>query len=290
MIKAAGFTGIALITLLSGINTPAFGKEKKERTRSVYFSWGYNTATYTKSTVHIKQPSLGNDYKFVKVKAHDNRGWNHRLLHQQLTIPQYNYRLGMYFNKAQDLAIELNFDHVKYIIAEGQSIKTEGTMNYAPYNGNIMFTQANGFYYFLNNGANFFCFNIVKRKGLYSTKDRNLYIDLTGKAGAGPVIPHVENSIFGKKNDKGFQFGGWNAGLETAVRVTFMKYAYLEFAQKVDYARYSNLKVYEGRARQAFGTYELILSLGAMIPTTKNNPLFTPAAHENTGKEQQTGE
>jgi hypothetical protein len=121
-------------------------------------------------------------------------------------------------------------------------------------------------------------FNLVKRKNLYSTNDRKLYVDFTGKAGIGPVIPHVENSLFGNKNDKGFQIGGWNAGVETALRVTFMKYAYLEFAQKVDYARYSNLKVYEGRARQSFGTYELVLSLGAIFPTSKNNPLFTAVA------------
>ncbi len=58
-------------------------------------------------------------------------------------------------------------------------------------------------------------------------------------------------------------------GFEGAVRATFFKYAYLEFANKVDYARYSNLKVYEGRAKQAFGTYELVLSLGFTFPTGK---------------------
>jgi hypothetical protein len=245
---------------------------------SVYFSWGYNTAWYTKSTVGIKQPSLGNDYEMVKVNGHDNKGWDYRLLKQELTIPQYNYRLGYYFNSKQDLAIEINFDHVKYIIEDNQQVRLNGKLNNLPVDQDITFSRQNGFYYFLNNGANFLLFNLVKRKNLYSTNDRKLYVDFTGKAGIGPVIPHVENSLFGKKNDKGFQIGGWNAGVETALRVTFMKYAYLEFAQKVDYARYSNLKVYEGRARQSFGTYELILSLGAILPTSKNNPLFTSVA------------
>lgn len=261
---------------LMGTNE-AIAKDKKKplRNRALYASWGYNTAWYTRSTVRVDQPTLGNNYELVQVKAHDNRGWNHRLFHQQLTIPQYNYRLGMYFNKKQDLAFELNFDHVKYIIADEQSIRLKGLENGIASDRTILFNRMNGFYYFLNNGANFFCFNIVKRLGLYATNDRNLYVDLTGKAGIGPVIPHVENSLFGKANNPGFQFGGWNTGLETALRVTFMKYAYLEFAQKVDYARYSHLRVYEGRAKQAFGTYELVLSLGAILPTTKNNPLFT---------------
>ncbi len=110
--------------------------------------------------------------------------------------------------------------------------------------------------------------------GLYTTDGRKLYVDLTGKAGIGPVIPHVENTLFGKDNKQGFQYGGWNTGIETALRFTIMRYAYFEFAQKVDYARYSHLRVSEGRARQAFGTYELILSAGVIFPTRKGNPLF----------------
>ena len=67
----------------------------------------------------------------------------------------------------------------------------------------------------------------------------------------------------------GFQLGGWNMGVEAGVRSTFHKHVYLEFTNKVDYARYSNLKVYKGTAKQAFGTYELILSLGYTFPMGK---------------------
>lgn len=268
----------ALLCSLLLISASSFGKnaeKKKNRTRSFYGSWGYNTEWYTKSTIHIKQPGLGNDYDLVNVKGQDHKGWDTKSIFKQpITIPQYNYRLGCYFNKKQDLAIELNFDHTKFIIPDGATVNFKGTINHSPYNQNIVFSQQNGFYYYLNNGANFFLFNIVKRVGLYSTVDNNLRIDLTGKVGIGPVIPHVQNSLFGKANDQQFQFGGWNTGLETALRVTFLRYAYLEFSQKVDYARYSHLLIYEGRASQHFGCYELILSIGAIIPTTKHNFMF----------------
>lgn len=253
-------------------------KDKKHRTGSIYGSWGYNTEWYTRSTVHVQQNSIGDNYELIHVKAKDHRGWDEGLLHKAFTIPQYNYRLGYYFNEKQDLAIELNFDHTKYIIADGQDVHLRGTHNGVHTDETINFSQQNGFYYYLNNGANFFLFNIVKRIGLYQAKSRNLLVDLTGKAGVGPVIPHVQNSFFGHTNQQGFQLGGWNTGLETALRVTFMRYAFLEFSQKVDYARYSNLKVYNGTAHQNFGTYELILSIGAVIPTTKDNPRFHLAA------------
>ena len=87
-----------------------------------------------------------------------------------------------------------------------------------------------------------------------------------GKAGIGPVIPHVDNKLFGEANDPGFQFGGWNVGVEGALRATFFNYVFLEYTNKLDYARYSHLKVYEGTAKQAFGTYEMILNLGVTFP------------------------
>ena len=58
-------------------------------------------------------------------------------------------------------------------------------------------------------------------------------------------------------------------GSEWAVRATFVKHLLLEFANKLDYASYSNLNNYKGTARQAFGTYELILSLGYTIQAGK---------------------
>ena len=260
-------------------------KTKKHKTGSLYGSWGYNEEWYTNSTVHIKQNDLGNNYDLVQVHAQDHKGWDNGVFNKALTIPQYNYRLGYYFNDKQDLAIELNFDHTKYIITDGQTIHAKGTRNHAPLDSNVVFSGEKGFYYYLNNGANFFLFNIVKRLGLYHTRDNNFRLDLTGKAGIGPVIPHVENSFFGDRNDPHFQFGGWNTGLETALRATVARYVFIEFSQKVDYARYSGLKIYEGTAHQNFGTYELILSGGIIIPTTKHNPMFE-AAPRPTAKAQ----
>lgn len=281
------FIGNFMITsyLLMFFNCAAMAQttettKQKHKTGSVYFSWGYNMEWYTRSTVHIKQDAIGNNYDLVHVYAHDHKGWDNGIFNRALTIPQYNYRLGYYFNDKQDLAIELNFDHTKYIISDGQIVILKGTLGGVKTNEYIVFSQQNGFYYYLNNGANFLLVNIVKRLGLYQAKSKNLLIDLTGKAGIGPVIPHVDNSLFGNHNSPGFQLGGWNTGLETAIRATFMRYAFIEFSQKVDYARYSNLKVYEGTAKQNFGTYELILSIGAIIPTTKHNPMFEPQKKE----------
>jgi hypothetical protein len=257
---------IAIAFLVNLVPLFVAAQSKSNRKGEFYFSWGYNKEWYTRSNVHVEQPELGNDYTFKNVRAHDNPGWNKGLFSKALTIPQYNYRLGYFFK--DDLAIEINFDHTKYIIDQ-QEVRYKGRMDNKPVDETVEWHQENGFHYFLNNGANFLLFNIVKRWGLYEHPTDKIRIDMLGKAGVGPVIPHVDNSLFGQQNNPDFQIGGWNVGVEQAIKATFYKYAYVEFAHKIDYARYAHLNVYKGRARQAFGTYELILSLGVNIPTIK---------------------
>jgi len=52
------------------------------------------------------------------------------------------------------------------------------------------------------------------------------------------------------------------AGAEAGIQVTFLKYVYLEYTNKVVYAGYRNLQLYEGTAKQNLACYEMILSAG----------------------------
>lgn len=254
------------LVLLTILGLSATGQKKKtERKKEFYFSWGYNKEWYTKSNVKISQPPLGNNYRFVNIKGHDHPGWDDGIFNKPISIPQYNYRLGLFVNKKRNIAFEINFDHTKFIFADQQA-RIKGTFNNRPVDSTVNFKKANGDYYYLNNGANFLLFNIVKRWHWVTNKKETIKIDLLGKAGLGPVIPHVENSFFGQQNKPHFQFGGWNIGAEAAIRATFYNYIFLEYTNKIDYARYSNLKIYEGTARHAFGTYEMILNMGASFP------------------------
>lgn len=259
-----------LFKILSGIVfcLPLFAsaqQKNKERKGEFYFSWGYNKEWYTNSNVKVNQPSLNNKYILHSVQSHDHPGWDEGLFSSPISIPQYNYRLGYFFNKKKGLAFEINFDHTKHIIQDGQTMRLSGTLGGRQVDSTINFSEGTGFYYYLNNGANFLLFNIVKRWKWQESRSGNFKLDALGKAGVGPLIPHVQNSFFGKANDPGFQIGGWNMGVEAALRATFHKHVFLEFSNKLDYARYSGLKVYQGTAKQAFGTYELILSLGFTI-------------------------
>lgn len=266
--------GLPIVTLFALMAVPFFGysqqqpqKKKKKFIKEVYASWGYNAEWYTHSTVHVSQPGLGNNYNFEQVRAHDHLGWNDGLFTEALSIPQYNYRLGFLLDEEKGWGFEINFDHTKYIISD-QNVRVKGVMNNQPVDATVAFNSNNGFYYFLNNGANFLLFNVTKKWHLLKTRDEKVKVDFLGKFGVGPVIPHTDNELFGEKNHEGFQMGGWNTGAEGSLRATFFRWIYLEYSNKLDYARYSGLNIYEGKAHQAFGTYEMILSLGVIIPTS----------------------
>jgi hypothetical protein len=258
---------VFLVFILPVVTSAQTGTKKKKG--EIYLSWGYNTEWYTRSTVKIRQSELGNDYQFKNVRGHDHRGWDEGLFSKAISIPQYNYRLGYFLNNKNGLGVEINFDHTKFIFADNQWVHIKGSMNSKSFDGQVLFKEDNAVnadsssYYFLNNGANFLLFNIMKRWHWYTNKKENVKIDAIAKAGIGPVIPHVQNKFFDQpENNPHFQFGGWNTGIEGALRSTFFRHVYLEFAGKLDYARYSGLKIYKGTARQAFGTAEIILSLG----------------------------
>jgi len=262
---------ILSINTLKAQETP----KKKERSREIYFSWGYNDESYTRSNIKIDQPSLGNNFTFENIAGHDHRGWDQNIFKLALSIPQYNYRLGLIIDKVKDWGVEINFDHTKFIFADQQA-HIKGTLKGSAADTTVNFNYNNGYFYYLNNGANFLLFNLVKRWHWFADKSGNIKVDILAKAGVGPVIPHVENGFFlndstfqEQKNDPHFQIGGWNVGIEGTLRVTFYKYVYLEYCNKFDYARYSNLKIYQGTAKQAFGTYEEILNLGVTFPVGK---------------------
>jgi hypothetical protein len=252
-------TSQALIAQQANVTTPQYTGKKGE----IYFSWGYNEEWYTHSNIHVSQPSLGNHFTFKNTIAVDKPGWTGKFFHKPMTIPQYNYRIGYFFKN--NWAVELNFDHAKYVVAHQQLLHIKGTINHKPVD-NYVDNGPDILGYQLNNGANFFLFNLVHRLQMPYVNFTNLNAALLLKGGVGFMVPHVDNKIFGNQNDRGFQFGGLDVGAEAAMRITFFRHVYLEYCNKLVFTDYWGLKVYKGKARQNFGTYEMILNLGGTFP------------------------
>ena len=236
---------------------------RQKTTRELYVSWGYNADVFRRTDLQLAQPSFGNDFVLHGVRSHDDKGWTD-LFHNSLTTSQYSGRIGYFFNARQDLALELSFEHVRFLVTQDQNVRMTGTLNGVRVDQTVTLTE-DFLRYKLNNGANFLLVNIVKRLPLVGEPARRGSVSVLLKAGGGVGFPHPTNFVFGQANTPGFQFGGLDLGLEGAVRFHLLGLLYLEFAQKGIYAHYSGLEIHEGRAAHDIWTYLTALSLGTSL-------------------------
>lgn len=227
--------------------------------REYFVSWGYNGDRFAKSDLHISQPSLGNDFTLVGVRARDSKAWTD-LFNHSLFVPQYNFRAGVFFNEKWGLEVAL--DHIKWIVRHDQDVRMVGTLNGTAVDTSITITPE-VLRYQLNNGANPIFFNVIRRVRLRGEPGRRGSLFFLAKAGGGFAIPHTENALFDQPNEKGFQpFHGWNLDAVAAVRLHILKRLYFEFEEKGVYARYFGVKVDRGTARHSIKVSEFTFNFG----------------------------
>jgi hypothetical protein len=89
--------------------------------------WGYNRAQFSASSIHF----TGADYDFIlhDVLAKDKPEaftLNNYFNPKNIWIPQYNYRVGWFFNDRWSFSLGL--DHMKYVVVQGQQVALNGTI------------------------------------------------------------------------------------------------------------------------------------------------------------------
>jgi hypothetical protein len=243
---------------------------------TLYIAWGYNKDWYSKSDIHFQNhsneynPVTGKndyyDFTLQGLKASDHLGVDH-LLTTPLTIPQYVYRIGYYFNNKQDLGIEINFDHAKYIVDDYQVAHLKGNIRGKEYDQDTLISPDDFLHFQHTNGANFLMLNIMKRQTLFVSLNKKHWVSMVAKVGAGIVIPRTVVKLFGQEQNNYFHIAGYCAGVEAGFRYDAFKYIYLEYTIKGTFANYIDvLVVGPGKANHYFGAFENILSLGLQIP------------------------
>jgi hypothetical protein len=228
--------------------------------REIYVSWGYNGNVFSSSDMHFSQPSLNSDFTLTGVQARDSKGWNSQFFTHGLFVPQYNIRLGVFFN--DKWGAEIALDHIKWIVRQDQQVRMTGTRNGAPVDATVTLST-DVLRYQLNNGANPIFFNIIRRVHVAGTPGRTGHVSVMAKAGAGFAVPHTENFLFGQMNDDGFQpFHGWDLDAGAAIRVHLFRPLYFEFEEKLVYARYFGVKIDQGKASHSMKSSEYVWNFG----------------------------
>jgi len=247
-----------------------------------YFSWGYGRQQYGSSDIHVSQPAQGNDFTLHQVSASDFPGSVsdavNSLFKLDFTSPQENVRVGYFLNPEKTFAIEFNYDHSKYNTDAGQSVRVSGTVNNAPATSPMVLGLPT-FDYGLHNGFNHIMVNAVWFHHLRGPKQEPGELQLISRLGAGILLPHADNTIFGNHNEVGpkgericcfdsrdwWQVNGWTAGVEVGVRYRVYKSIYLEATQKFAYGALRGVPVYQGNADHSVWMSEQVFSTGFLF-------------------------
>ncbi|HXB40358.1 MAG TPA: hypothetical protein VNZ49_07430 [Bacteroidia bacterium] len=250
---------------------------RKVRKFTFYGTWGYNRWAFTKSTIHFTNKGTPNDpnpthqpYDFTlyDVSAQDSPDFDQIASKwsdvANFTIPQFSVRVGCYFNNKQDEGLEINYDHAKYVVTDGQQMHVKGTINGHSFDTLCVYPR-NYFHFEHTDGANFWQLNYIKRWKIFKSKDGKSNIGWMFKPGAGVVIPRTDVTLFGNRLNNRWHLAGFIAGVETGLRAEFLNHFCLEFTAKAAYADYLWCYVQyrgNGNASHRFGTVGAILSLG----------------------------
>jgi len=194
-----------------------------------------------------------------------------------LTGPQENVRIGKFMNPEQTFAVEFSLDHSKYNTDPGQTAQVTGTIAGQPVNGNMVLDDQR-FKYQLHNGLNHIMLNAVWLHHLYGPEKEAGNLQLISRVGAGILLPHADNTIFGNQNQVGpknqkiccsggdwWQLNGWTTGVEVGLRYFALNNVFLELTAKEAYGVLKGVPVYKGTADQDIWMTEVVLSMGFLF-------------------------
>jgi hypothetical protein len=242
--------------------------KKEHFFKGMYIQWGYNTEWYTKSNIHFTM-SNGNDFILHNVVAHDATDFD--AIYKKpldISIPQYNYRFGFYLNKEKTRALEINFDHAKYIVTDFQKVLVTGIIDGKQVNGDSILNPNTFLHFEHTDGANWLHFNYVQQQTLAHTAgSKRKLLTWLWKAGAGINIPRTDFTWKGDRLNNNFHVAGYNISAESGFRLYPSKKFFIETTGKTGYVRYVNALANTttstgNRAKHGFGYFELIATFG----------------------------
>jgi len=245
---------------------------------SVYIAWGYTKAWYSKSTIRFKDLSnkyhpvtdKNNYYDFTihDVTAHDRPDFDRIKDVINITVPQFVAHVGFKINSKWD--IEANYDHTKYVVDFDQRTRITGQISGNQLNKDTSLTE--DFLRFEHtDGANFAMVNAVRKFNLIK-RGAKFQAQWVVKGGGGFVYPRTDVKMFGERLNNRWHVAGWIVGLESGLRINFLKHGFFEFVGKgiyADYVRSLVLGKGNGTARHSFWASQLTLTLGYQFNTDK---------------------
>lgn len=271
-----------LFLLLAVISNPADAQIRKhQRKRStnagtLFLYWGYNRTAYTGSTIHF----IGSDYDFTLkgVKATDRQpkfSGDLYLNPMNVTIPQYNFRVGYYFT--EKWALSFGVDHFNYVMAPNNEVSLDGHFDMGVdslWEGNYQqeptTIDRNHFHYEHSGGLNYLRLELMRSFDLWEAGDRRQFA-ITGNVGLnlGPMLTTTNFLFAGEQTNRSTKLSGYGIGANASARFEFFKHVFIQAEGGLAFAHLPGVLTRPNdrnqRAKQAFGLATYNVSLGLMF-------------------------
>ena len=230
------------IALLSLLSLTSFSQQTNKK-GSYYITWGYNRSAYANSDIRFVGP--GYDFTLLNAKALDFptpvSDFRTYVDPELLSIPQFNFHAG-YFIK-DNLSISIGWDHMKYVVTDGQTVSVTGFVNpqtstpaitvnpayVGTFNQTPLELDPDKFVHLEHtDGYNYASIEIEHYKTLFQSKKSLFAIDWMQGIGIGALVPRSDVYVFGVGKNNYWNLAGGGASLKTGLKFNFSKLLFFE--------------------------------------------------------------
>lgn len=261
-------SGVPLAT--SAEAAPAKQAAGFQRKGNLTLSWGYNKSAYAPSTIHFKGDN--HDFTLHNVRASDRPSFKNvgdfatNVWKTDLTIPQYNFRIGYYLTDKTSLSVGI--DHMKYVVDNGQTAMMSGTIDGQDVTGPTTISPDGPVQNFEHtDGFNLIDVEVGHTHTLAASANGKHAVSVIGTVGAGVMIPRSDVTMFGERLNNRFHVAGYGVSGSVGVRADVFKYAFVEGKLKAGYSEITNaLTIEGGRASHNVLWAQPSISVGVNVP------------------------
>jgi hypothetical protein len=241
----------------------------------LYFYWGWNWDQFSKSDIRF----TGTDYDFTlsKVVANDRQSpfaFNIYLNPANMTIPQYNFRVGYFIKNNWD--ISFGIDHMKYVMQNDQTveisgnIKNTGTEYDGDYSGEDIVLTKDFLQFEHTDGLNYGNLEVRRSDQIFDFNKTK--INFTGGLGFGLLIPRTNTTLLNNERYDEFHFAGYGLHAVAGINVTFFNKFFVQSEIKGGFIDMPDIRTTNStsdKGRQDFFFSQINVVIGGIINLNK---------------------
>ncbi|WP_194765849.1 hypothetical protein [Tamlana sp. I1] len=229
----------------------------------IFFSWGGNRESFSKSDITFK----GEDYNFTikDVTAKDKpKGWHIDYINPvRLTIPQTNAKVGYFIS--DNYTVSIGVDHMKYVMYRNRTRTVDGYINLpdtelgsafnGTYSNEAVFISEDFLKFEHTNGLNYVYAEFARYDDiskLFNIRNTDKFqINITEGLAGGALYPKTNTTLLEKERYDEFHVAGYGFSAHAGLNFTFFKYFFMQLDLKGGFINMPDIRTTSNTAESA---------------------------------------